>query len=79
MEWTSVDLARELLLDNLHLQAHQTYFFSVEATNAAGLKSMGYTDGITVSITASESLQLLICLFPCSKSVENFMVVWYSY
>ena len=49
MDWTSVGVARELLLDHLSLQEQQMYYFTVEATNAAGLKSVGHTDGITVS------------------------------
>ena len=48
MAWTSVGLAEELMLDELELKEEETYYFTVEATNAAGLKTVAHTDGIKV-------------------------------
>ena len=50
LDWTDVGVEIELLIDDLNLTNLETYFFTVEATNAAGLSSISYTDGITVRI-----------------------------
>lgn len=47
---TNADLQTSVHLPFL-LQEGQRYFFTVEATNAAGLKETAYSDGVTVDVT----------------------------
>ena len=51
LEWTDVGPVQELMLSELDLVNFETYYFTVEATNAAGLKKVAHTDGIMVSIS----------------------------
>ena len=47
---TNADLQTSIHLQIL-LQEGQRYFFTVEATNGAGLKETAYSDGVTVDVT----------------------------
>lgn len=47
---TNADLQTSVHLP-VNLQEGQRYFFTVEATNAAGLKETAYSDGVTVDVT----------------------------
>ena len=49
LDWTDMGLEKELVLLELDLENLETYYFTVEATNAAGLRGIGHTDGIIVS------------------------------
>ena len=48
LDWTDVGLDQELMLIDLELDNLETYYFTIEATNAAGLKYVAHTNGITV-------------------------------
>ena len=50
LDWTDMGVGTQLLIDGLNLTNLETYYYTVEATNAAGLTSIGYSDGITVRI-----------------------------
>ena len=53
LDWLDVGLEQNMMLSDLGLENLATYFFTVEATNAAGLSSVEHTEGITVSINLS--------------------------
>ena len=52
LEWTDSQGATEVLKTGLDLANGATYYFSVRATNGAGLTSTGYSDGIVVASIA---------------------------
>jgi hypothetical protein len=58
--WISVGKATSVTKTDLTLQNGKTYYFSVKAKNQAGLWSqIGYSDGITVDITAPTIINIL--------------------
>ena len=50
MDWLYLGLEEEFSLYGLELENWKTYYFTVEATNAAGLTSTGSSDGIMVTL-----------------------------
>ena len=48
MDWTKVEDLHEIIIDGLDLEEGHTYYFTVEATNVVGLKTLATTDGLTV-------------------------------
>ncbi|MBI2548349.1 hypothetical protein HYW21_03290 [Candidatus Woesearchaeota archaeon] len=48
VSWTEVGSNTTVTATDLSLQEGQLYYWSVEATNGAGLKSYGYSDGVRI-------------------------------